>query len=257
MATTAITRPRGFRLTTRDLRLLRLISAHRFVLACHISASLGDLHRSVAYRRLHGLLELGFLAHERAFQEQPGCFRITPEGLEAIGSPLPPPTVDFGCWRHDAALVWQWLTAIRQVGELGAVLTERQMRHRDRCSSSFDGEPFALLTEPERAGRSRRRHYPDLVQLRSDGTRQALELELTQKSQPRLDAILIAYSTAAIETVVYLTDRAAIASNVRERAAALGLEGPVSIRLTHHPISATQPSGAWRPYDSRSREEQL
>lgn len=229
------TRP-GFRLTARDLRLLEFIAAHRFVLAAHATSFLGA-DRAVAYKRLGGLSDLGFLSYMRPFDDQPGAFSITSLGLKLIQSRLSVPVIDLGCFRHDAALVSLQLRV--GAGALGPVLTEREMRAYDREPSE---EPFYLELHQLGPGGRPRRHYPDLLLIGPDGHRQVLELELTQKSRARLELILIAYAAhPQIEKVTYITDTPAIAQAVTSTSLMLGVGERVVVELTPRPVTATAP----------------
>ena len=232
------TRP-GFRLTARDLRLLEFIAAHRFVLAAHVTEWLGA-DRAVAYRRLGGLTDLGFLSHTRPFDDQPGAFQITSAGLKVIQSRLGAPLIDLGCFRHDAALVWLHLAIRATTGE--EVLTERQMRAADRDGNE---EPFFLELHQLGPGGRPRRHYPDVVVLEPDRRWRAIELELTQKSRSRLELILIAYAAhPQITSVTYITDTPGVAQAVGSTSATLGTTERVDVLLTHQTVSSTVPVSA-------------
>ena len=226
----------GFRLTARDLRLLEFIASHRFVLAAHVIHWLAA-DRAVAYRRLGGLADLGFLAYTRPFDDQPGAFLITPAGLNLIQSRLSAPLIDLGCFRHDAALAWLQLAIQLTTGE--EILTERQMRAADRDGTH---EPFYLELHELGPGGRPRRHYPDLVLLDPGGRRRALELELTQKSRSRLELILIAYAAhPQIDSVIYLTDAPNVGQAVTVASATLGTSELVDVLLTHQAITSTLP----------------
>jgi hypothetical protein len=229
--------------TSRDLVLIGFAARHRFVLASHVNAWLGA-DRSVGYRRLAGLVDLGLLAYQKPFHHLPGSFSVTRPGLELIGSQLAVPLLDLACYRHDAALVWLWLKASAECGALGReLLTEREMRAGDRRSAP-DASKFGLeVYRPDR-GRAVR-HFADLIVVDAAGRREATELELTQKSRGRLEGILLAYAAEpAIATVTYITDRAAIAASVHQASYALGVTDRVTVRLTSQPVVPTRPLGS-------------
>jgi hypothetical protein len=217
-------RARGFRLTGRDLELLEFVAAHRFVLACHAQSWLG-CSALVAYRRLHGLLELGLLSYRRVFDSRAGCYQVTTAGLGVIDSELPRPSVDLRTYRHDIGLVWIWLAARNETfGPCAGVLSEREMRAHDQQSEDPLARFGIVLRDWPFAGR-RTVHYPDVLVLVPDGSRIAVELELTLKSRGRLAAILGAYAAdLRISGVVYFTDRQPVENAVRETGEKLGLD---------------------------------
>jgi hypothetical protein len=65
----------GFRLTPRDLDMVRWIGRRRFAEARHIAARFAMDQRN-GYRRLHGLVTLELLAHR---------FGVAPPGQAAMG----------------------------------------------------------------------------------------------------------------------------------------------------------------------------
>jgi hypothetical protein len=222
-------RARPFRVTDRDLELLRFIAAHRFVLACQVSVWFGT-DRAVAYRRLSGLVGVGLLSYTRVFHAKPGCYRVTNGGLAVIDSRLPRPAIDLRTYGHDVGVVSLALESL--AGRFGAaetIVSEREMRSTDqRDDGAHDSHAIALLGY-DRYGHQRR-HYPDLVVELSDGGRVAIELELSMKGRRRLEDILAGYGAQhGLIVVVYVTTRPAIAGRVRALASSLGLERLVRV----------------------------
>lgn len=223
-------RPPGFRVTDRDLELLRFAAAHRFVLACHVQALWGS-DRAVSYRRLSGLTRAGLLAHERIFHAQPGVYRATAGGLDAIDSPLPTPAVDLRTYRHDVGTAWLWLAA--RAGTYGSPLelwTERELRSHDRRDLTSGDEPLGVEIDGyDRAGQPRL-HHPDVLVITAGRHGTALELELSLKSRRRLERILLGYATSPhVDRAMYLTDAHHVARGLGEVVSALGLDGVVSV----------------------------
>ncbi len=210
---------RGFRLTDRDLELLGFVAAQRFVLACQVSEWLGASD-VVAYRRLRGLLDAGLLSYRRIYHARPGAYQITAAGLAVIESELPRATIDLRTYRHDIGVVWMWLAAANDCFGAGErVLSEREMRVHDQAPEHAR-ECFAIPLCDYAPSGKQRLHYPDVVVVRRDGSRVAVELELTLKSRRRLEAILAGYAAERrIAGVVYFTDREPIAAAVARHGA--------------------------------------
>ena len=225
------TRPRPVRLTDRDLELLAFVAAHRFVHAAHVQAWLGT-DRSIAYRRLTLLAGAGLLRYERVFHAQPGVFLISHGGLAVIDSPLPKPQIDLRTYRHELGAVWLWLAGRRgDHGSVERLWTEREMRHHDQTSDPVHDDRFgAPLGGCDRGGQPRV-HYPDVLVISPDGSRVALELELSLKGRRRLEEILLAYTLdQRIERVVYVTDQPAVARKLELLGAGLQLDQRLVVR---------------------------
>lgn len=222
---------RRFRLTGRDLELLGFVAAHRFVLAAHVESWLGTSSQ-FSYRRLLGLVEVGLLSHERIFHAQPGCYRVTNGGLAVIDSELPRPTIDLRTYGHDVGVVWLWLACrAGRFGQVERLFTEREMRSHDQSAKDFERNRFGVPVDGyDRAGRQRS-HYPDLLGIKSEGGRLALELELTLKGRRRLENILVGYGgQSLIGRVIYVTGRPAVARALLSAGAELGLEQLIEVQ---------------------------
>lgn len=226
------------RLTERDRLILAFAADQRVVLASHIEVLL-ESSAAAALRRLGVLRRAGYLERRSIFHLQPSCYLITSRGLAAIDSPLTRPTLDMRGYVHDLGLGWVTLAA--RSGALGAaaeVISERRMRSADGLPRS--GEAASGVGEPIRygvrlwavgGGTHEQLHYPDVLLRREDGRRVALELELTGKSARRLEKIMNGYgSDRQIDSVLYLTDRPAIARRVQEAAARAGVSGKVQVQ---------------------------
>jgi len=220
----------GLRLTDRDAQLLEFAAEHRLVLAAHAQALLGTSH-DAAERRLRMLAGAGLLVRRARFQGQPGCFHITKRGLAATGSELPVPREDLRCYAHDVGVAWLWLAAARDaLGPTGAIVGERRMRSLDGAAEP-GAEPHGVRLGGLGPGGLERRHYPDLLLVRPDGSRVAIELELSAKGRVRREGILAAYGAdPRIRSVLYLTDRPAVARAISSSAAGLGLASIVHVQ---------------------------
>jgi DNA-binding PadR family transcriptional regulator len=157
------------------------------VLASQVVVWLGA-SRAVVYRRLSALVEMGLLSHRRVFHGQPGVFAITNGGLAIAESSLPLPRLDLRTYRHDLGCVWLELQIVRRMASGEVVVSEREMRSRDRRALIDGGHGLFGVELPGvgPAGQPRL-HYPDLTILDADsGRRWAVELELTPKGRRRL-----------------------------------------------------------------------
>lgn len=222
-------RPRGVRLTARDLPLLELASEHRVILPGHAAVLLG-VSEPTAGGRLRRLAAGGYLVRHRVFAGHPACYQATRKGLEAIGSRLPRPRLDLGGYDHDIGLAWLWLAARSGAfGPLDEALSERTLRSRDGRAQR--GNSGHALTGPlgVRLGGTgwhgrERLHYPDLLLITPEGRRIAVELELTTKGRARREQILAGYgSDARIDAVLYLVEHPSAARVLRSSARRLGI----------------------------------
>jgi hypothetical protein len=186
--------------------VLSFLAEHRLVLASHVEALTGACAKTT-HRRLRTLADARYLSYRPFLADQPDYCQITPKGLAAIGSSLPPPKPGLVGYRHDVGVAWLWLAA-RQ-GAFGAprqVIGERRMRSEDR-RREWPEEPYGVrLGGYGRDGRERL-HYPDLLVVGRDGLNAALELELSGKGSTRREQILGAYGAdSRIDRVLYLVE---------------------------------------------------
>jgi len=244
---------RGFCLTDRDLGLLEFVAGHRFVLACQVMHWLGA-GEVVVYRRLKGLVDGELLSYRRVFHQRPGCYQVTRAGLGVIESPLPRAQIDLRTYRHDIGVVWVYLAAVNgSFGPYVRVLSERHMRSADQ-RRQVGGESFAIPLGGYTPNGGVRTHYPDVVCVRDDGSRVAVELELTLKSRRRLEAILAGYAgEPRLAHLVYFTDRPVIARAVRESSLLVGLDSRVDVDY-FEPAPERDVERAWQ--NVRAKEPQ-
>lgn len=180
----------GFRVTERDVEIVRWIGRQRFVEAGQIARRFG-MHERPVYRRLRGLATLGLLAHRRVFHGRPGAYWATRAGLRATGVRLPVAGIDIRTYDHDRIAT---TIAIELEAEFGAnaVLTERELRSRD---TAVDQPTYSVRGRRSRLG-PRGLHFPDLAVDRGEGSPLVVEVELTAKGRTRLESIVAAYVAA-------------------------------------------------------------
>ena len=224
----------GLELTERDRAILAFVADHRLVLAAHVAVLIGS-SSGAATTRLRALSRAGYLESRRLFHQQPACYRVTPAGLAAAGSPLRRPGLDLECYLHDVGSAWLWLSARDGAFCCAAeVLSERHLRSRDAraargaeaagsVGASHDG-PLAVRLGGFGPGGREQLHYPDLLVVTPQGRRIAIELELTGKGRRRRERILAGYGAdRRFDAVVYLVNRPGLARDLRRSAAALGI----------------------------------
>jgi hypothetical protein len=219
------------RLTDRDLELLAFLARHRLVHSGHVAALLGVADRR-AREILRRLADGRYVRGETVFAEQRACYRIRRKGLEAVGGGLPAPGLDLRSYEHDMGLAWLWLAARGGAfGPIREALSERQLRSHDEAPERTEPPLAVRLGGFGRGGRERL-HYPDLLLLRPDGRRIALELELSPKPRRRLEGILAGYGAdPGIDAVLYLVPNRTIGNAVIAGASRLGLSDLVRVQL--------------------------
>lgn len=222
-------------ITERDQVVLAFLAEQRLVVTPQIQALLGVTQR-VAQDRLRSLREGGYVEQRRIFDGYPACSRITTQGLAAIGSRLPAPRIDLASYQHDVGLGWLWLAARGGTfGTLRALRSERDLRSHD-ARGDRDGRALGVGLGLVGPGGREQLHYPDLLIETASGRRVALELELTGKSQSRLERIMMGYAAdARIDAVLYLVPDHRIGDPIVQAARAAGISDLVSVQLLAGP----------------------
>lgn len=166
-------RSRSIRLTPRDLNLLRWINSVGFVTINQIAQRLKISHPT-AYVRAKKLVFHEYLLHERIFHGAAGIYRVTHEGVQVCGSPMPSlRKVSLGSYHHDLLVTSLSLRLLDKFG--GCYVPERELRHGDGLDCF-----------------GRKGHTPDSVFLLND-KKIAVEVELSKKSKRRRNEIFNYY----------------------------------------------------------------
>ena len=161
------------RLTPRDLSLLYWINSVGFVSIDQIAQKL-KISQPTAYIRSKKLVVHHYLLHERIFHAVAGIYRVSPEGVQVSGSPLPAlRKVSLASYHHDLLVTTLSLRLLDRFGS--SYIPERELRHGNGL---------------DRFGKTG--HTPDSV-LVLDAKRIAIEVELSKKSQRRRDEIFNFY----------------------------------------------------------------
>lgn len=100
----------------RDRQVLGLASAWSVFVADQVGVLLG-CDQQTAETVLDGLVGRGLLLRARLLPAGEPFYRVTADGLSAVGSSLPVPVVDLVGLRGELAVVWLWLMA--RIGRLG------------------------------------------------------------------------------------------------------------------------------------------
>jgi hypothetical protein len=214
----------GFRVTGRDLQMVRWVGRLRFVEARQVARRFGMDDRNV-YRRLRGLVSLSLLEHRRVFHAQPGAYTATRDGLEAAGVALPPARLDIRTYSHDREVA-SLMVALECEFGVASVVTERELRSLD--VGAPERPRYAVWRGAERTRRGL--HFPDLAVELGGGGVLAVEVELSAKGRTRLASIVAAYVRARqVERVRYYAAPGAIAG-VRRAVRRVGAEALFEIR---------------------------
>lgn len=177
----------GFRVTSRDVAVVRWIGRCRFALAGQVAGRFAMDERN-AYRRLRGLVGLGLLEHRRVFHAQPGVYLATVAGLQTAAVELPRARVDIRTYRHDRIAVEVLVELEREFGR-ERLVTERELRSREGQGS--EGLRYAVRLGGEATRRGL--HFPDLAVESENGRPLVVEVELAVKGRARLESIVGAY----------------------------------------------------------------
>jgi hypothetical protein len=218
-------------LTPRDRRLLEFLAEHRLALSDHVRVLLGISPR-VADDRLRSLAGGGFVTRKRVFHGESPCVQIARRGLAAIGSDLPTPRLDLRCYQHDVGVAWLWLAARGGTfGPLREVIGERRLRSHDGTAEGAR-RPLGVRLGGAGPRGADRRHYPDLLLVTPEGSRIAVELELSWKGPARTERILAGYGAdPGIAAVLYLVESGALARSLEAAARRIAISDMVQIQM--------------------------
>ncbi len=189
---------RGQSEAINDRALLWWVGRFRFVTSRELAVRFGVTEQRVN-TRARRLIGAGLLGAMRAHNNARRLVFLTRRGSMTLGlGERRAPRTDVQV-RHELAIV-MLVARLEQGLPLGRslVLTERECRRAERET----GRPWSASVYYQ--GR-RQRRWPDLVAL-IDGKRRAIELELTPKHTPRLEAIIRAYRYSEFNEVLWLTD---------------------------------------------------
>ena len=155
--------------------------------------------RSVAYELVRRLVAAGLLERTQTLAGDPTLISATTGGIAYAGLGLPPPTIRIGEVDHWLACADVAIELERRHGP-ESVLTDRELRFQEQLT----GKPIASAKLGETRNGYWRLHYPDLAVVEDERTT-AYEVELTPKSQRRLETIMRAWRRARhVERCVYL-----------------------------------------------------
>ncbi len=183
----------NYRITERDLEILKFINDFGFVEMPHLDRRFG-FKKPRNYQLITKLVDAGFVQHERVFFGRHGVYRLTPKG--AAMTELPHlARINLGTYKHDIVLIDTYLNLRMQYPEAGWI-SERQ-----------------LMKDKHATGVGQRGHVPDGLLVFPDGKQVAIEVELTLKGKYRLEKILKGYGAAfSYKEVWYYCSRAIIDS---------------------------------------------
>ena len=181
----------------REREIVRWIARLGAVSAGQIGSRFG-VGRSVAYELVRRLVLAGMLERTQTLAGDPTLISATASGIAYAGLGLPPATLRIGEVDHWLACADVAIELERRHGP-ESVLTDRDVRFQEQLT----GRPIASAKLGETRNGYWRLHYPDLAVVEDESTT-AYEVELTPKSQRRLETILRAWRRARhVQRCVY------------------------------------------------------
>ena len=161
------------RITERDKKVLRAINRFGYADARFVS-SYFNWHKKLTYRRLNKLTQHNFLHFDWIFQGKAGVYRVTRSGAELSQDHLPPVRrINLATYDHQLRVLSLSLRLLDEHG--GEFVSERDLRHQ-----------LGINTNNSKV------HVPDGVLILNE-QRVAIEVELSVKSQQRIEKILHHY----------------------------------------------------------------
>lgn len=175
-------------LTARDRELVRWIGRHGVAHTEHVMTRF-SIGRTVAYRRVHELVEYDLLCRQCVLYADGGLLVVTADGLRWAGlDRLKPPRVAL-------ALVPHMLISTALAAQLEPQLVDHRLLsdREHRTAERAIGRPLGSAIIGSRQTARGALHRPDFVLVgRGDGVI-AIEVELTLKERARLERILRGY----------------------------------------------------------------
>jgi DNA-binding Lrp family transcriptional regulator len=207
-------------LTTRDREIVRWVGRHGVVQAEHVMKRL-SIGRTATYRRIHELVDSGLLRRHRMLYNDGGLLTATAEGLRWAGlGRLAPVRISLALIPHMIASAALAAELEPRLGD-ATLLSDRE--HRAAENATGRAIASAVLGSP-REDRPHL-HRPDFALLGAgDGRVIAIEVELTVKTQTRLERILRGYVRNRNVSGVRYYASPEIRDAVRRAAGAVGAE---------------------------------
>jgi hypothetical protein len=173
----------------RDHEMVRLIGRHGVMQIEQVQRAMGA-GRSATYSRF-AYCEAAGLVERLSIPGVGPVLHATREGIRYGGLPLPVAKVSAGSIEHSLRCTSVAISVGTKVGH-EAILTEREIV----AAEALEERAIASVqVGPASSRRLPRKHRADLAVLREEGTI-AIEVELTPKSRPRLEAIIGAWCEA-------------------------------------------------------------
>jgi DNA-binding Lrp family transcriptional regulator len=202
----------------RDVEVLRFTVRHGMITPEQIARRFFSSAQP-ALRRLRALEVAGLVVRDRVLVGLPAVVRATPAGTRLAGCDLAPASLELARIRHNLALVdlsEELLAAHPGAGWT----TERELR-RDRMRAARAGDRW-----------DRQRRVPDGLLRLTDGTRVAIELDVTPKRSARLDLLAGAYAVDRdVDTVWWYLPSEVAVLRMQTLVAERGLEHLIEPRL--------------------------
>ena len=195
----------------QDRELLGYVARHGMVTPAQLAAHFSIPPVSMR-DQLRSLEDAGLLCCDDVLVRWPEVVRATRSGARLAGCDLAPASLDLARIRHSLALV-DLSEQLLGAHPGSAWTTERELR-RDRMRAARAGNGWEM-----------RRRVPDGLLRLDDGTRVAVELDLTPKRSARLELLAGAYAVDRdVDTVWWYLPTEAASSRMRGLVAERGLE---------------------------------
>ena len=165
----------GFRLVDRDYLILREIDRWRVVTGKHICNLTGFTGQRACDRRLHKLIEFGYIYRKKLLYGFPSIYYLTNTGKTLIGSLSKSDKIRLEQIAHDIAVLDTAIYFNKKFGiAFSDMLTEKQLHQKD--------------------GFGVRKHRPDFV-FTKDNNLFCVEVELNMKSKDRFSKNIVSNFT--------------------------------------------------------------
>lgn len=161
------------RITQRDKDILQFINASGYCNAPQLGRRF-SMKWWIVYRRMSQLIRAGLVLHKRVNFSQFGIYYLTPTGAKFTDLP-PIDGISKGGFDHQILLV-DLILKLRDVYPEAHWVSERHLKHQKYYY-----------------GIGKSGHVADGILVFPDGKKHAIELELTNKSNIRLEKIIRAY----------------------------------------------------------------
>lgn len=152
--------------TERDINIIQMITKYRFLLARQIRILCGFTGQRACDRRLHKLIEGGFIERKKYLYGIPSLYFATSKAKRLLNLNFITSTVRIEQIEHDILVVDTAIYFVRKGIEQDAIISEREIKHS--------------------LGFGNNKHTPDFVYL-ENGLKTCVEIEISVKAKSTLE----------------------------------------------------------------------